>query len=772
MRLNRWAPHIALALVLVGASLRLYRLENKNIWWDEGFTVFMARLSPPAMLVASGHDTAPPLYYGLLHAWMALAGDSEFALRLPSALAGILTIAIVLRLVRSLAGTPAALSAGALVALSRVLVWYSQEVRQYSFATLLAVASLALAYALWRGKRWAWLGYVAVTLAGLLSQYPFVGVLITQNLAAAAALLWARVNRKGLAMRWISAQIAVAAGFIPWIIYYLPGVPHYFTPAGSINIAEVAKLYLDTVFVGDATNVDRFWPFLLVCLGLGLLGAFLVRPLLRRQASGLVIGLAGLIGGAGTQTILVWMANLPTRFKLSFTPSPRYFLVQVPFALALFGILFAAVARRWPRAGLAATGLVLVGFGVFTSRYYADRYRSDDYAGAALTLSDYRQPGDVVFVHNDQDWPAIAYHLGRYPLGTDWIGLNSGRQIRNDADADGLLAAAWNAHDGAWLFLTRDALINDPDRHIYQWLAAHALASRTYDYEPAVELVFFARTPARAESIDQLAHTLPAAASTGFSLAPGLTLDRAVWTESEYRTGDTLHLFLYWHKDRAPGTYNFGVRLSTAGALTAEEIPATLEASDHSPALFREQIDFPVRAFVSSGRYQLVLVAGPMWTTLGAVSIAANSPAPTVQMPEDQGSVPFEAGIQLLGYTSRFTGRKLDLDLFWTITQPVDQSYKLFAHLLGPATNPATGNASWAQWDAEPAPFPITTWQVHGRYTTGLELAPPANRPPGQYQVEVGWYDGLTGQRLMVLNEAGQAVESRALLAAFDWPSE
>ena len=49
--------------------------------------------------------------------------------------------------------------------LSRVLVWYSQEVRQYSFATLLAVASLALAYAVWRGKRWAWPAYVIVTLA-------------------------------------------------------------------------------------------------------------------------------------------------------------------------------------------------------------------------------------------------------------------------------------------------------------------------------------------------------------------------------------------------------------------------------------------------------------------------------------------------------------------------------------------------------------------------------------------------------------------------------
>src|SRR5207253_1150953 len=102
----------------------------------------------------------------------------------------------------------------------------------------------------------------------------------------------------------------------------------------------------------------------------------------------------------------------------------------------------------------------------------------------------------------------------------------------------------------------------------------------------------------------------------------------------------------------------------------------------------------------------------------------------------------------------------------------VDQPYKLFAHLLGPATNPATGNASWAQWDAEPAPFPVTTWPVRGRYTTGLVLRAPANRPAGQYQVEVGWYDGLTGQRLMVLDSAGQIVDSRARLAPFDWPNE
>ena len=236
MARSRWYPRIAVALILLGAGLRLYRLENKNIWWDEGFTVFMARLPLGNLLVASGHDTAPPVYYAVLHAWMALAGDSEFALRLPSALAGMLTIAILVRLARSLAGSRAALVVGALLALSRVLVWYSQEVRQYSFATLLAAASLALAVALWREKRWAWLGYVAVTLTGLLSQYPFMGVLITQNLAAAAALIWAGPRRTALAAKWAGAQAVIAAGCLPWILYYLPGVPHYFTPASSITL--------------------------------------------------------------------------------------------------------------------------------------------------------------------------------------------------------------------------------------------------------------------------------------------------------------------------------------------------------------------------------------------------------------------------------------------------------------------------------------------------------------------------------------------------------
>jgi len=42
--LQRWRVwHLALAVIVLGFGLRAYRLDNKNLWYDEGFSVFMAR---------------------------------------------------------------------------------------------------------------------------------------------------------------------------------------------------------------------------------------------------------------------------------------------------------------------------------------------------------------------------------------------------------------------------------------------------------------------------------------------------------------------------------------------------------------------------------------------------------------------------------------------------------------------------------------------------------------------------------------------------------
>jgi mannosyltransferase len=70
--------------LLAGAVLRF--LAPSALWLDEAQSVAIARLPLPDLLEALRQDGAPPLYYLLLHAWMAVLGDR--APRRPEAPAG------------------------------------------------------------------------------------------------------------------------------------------------------------------------------------------------------------------------------------------------------------------------------------------------------------------------------------------------------------------------------------------------------------------------------------------------------------------------------------------------------------------------------------------------------------------------------------------------------------------------------------------------------------------------------------------------------------
>src|SRR5262249_47188302 len=121
------------AIALVALALRLHDLDAQGLWSDEGGSVRYASL-PIAQLIAtiSAEDPHPPLYYLLLALWMPVAGVSDFAVRLPSALFGTLTVAPVYALGRRVGGRAAATIAALFAALNPLLVWYGQEARMYA----------------------------------------------------------------------------------------------------------------------------------------------------------------------------------------------------------------------------------------------------------------------------------------------------------------------------------------------------------------------------------------------------------------------------------------------------------------------------------------------------------------------------------------------------------------------------------------------------------------------------------------------------------------
>ena len=77
-------------ILFIGIILRMYGLSTESIWLDEGYSIVTAKLD--LLQVALVQDDVPPLYYLLLHWWIKLFGDSEFSVRFPSVVFGLLSI--------------------------------------------------------------------------------------------------------------------------------------------------------------------------------------------------------------------------------------------------------------------------------------------------------------------------------------------------------------------------------------------------------------------------------------------------------------------------------------------------------------------------------------------------------------------------------------------------------------------------------------------------------------------------------------------------------
>ncbi|HIC89470.1 MAG TPA: hypothetical protein EYP04_08720 [Anaerolineae bacterium] len=141
-----WRRHreaiILAAITALGAALRLYANGSKSLWLDEAFSIWVG--SQP-LTEAWGWlirvDQHPPLYYTLLHFWMAF-GQTESVVRSFSALCGVLTLPVVYLIGRWLGGTLLGIVAVLILVISPFHVAFGQETRMYALLTL--NASLAI----------------------------------------------------------------------------------------------------------------------------------------------------------------------------------------------------------------------------------------------------------------------------------------------------------------------------------------------------------------------------------------------------------------------------------------------------------------------------------------------------------------------------------------------------------------------------------------------------------------------------------------------------
>jgi mannosyltransferase len=196
-------------ILVLGAALRFATLDLQSYRYDEAVTVL--RVLHPSLFdtlsAVPRSESTPPLYYLLAWLWSRPFGTGEVGLRSLSALCGTASIAIVyLGAVSLPLPRRAGLVAAAVVAVSPVLIWFSQDARAYALAFLLtALSFLFFARARRSGAKRDLAWWAALSALALATHY-FTGFVV---LPEAALLIWGASERRRVAAAIAAVAVAV-----------------------------------------------------------------------------------------------------------------------------------------------------------------------------------------------------------------------------------------------------------------------------------------------------------------------------------------------------------------------------------------------------------------------------------------------------------------------------------------------------------------------------------------------------------------------------------
>ena len=776
---SRWLPIIVLLLAF---ALRAYKLGDQNVWWDEAFSVWVTRHDLGTLTTIAAGDTHPPLYYWLLNPWMAVSGPSELAIRFPSAMFGVIAVALVYRLGRHLTAnrTRSAQTAdlvGALAALllatSRFHVWWSQEIRMYGLATMWAVASsLALLMALRTRTTRGWAAYLLTTIAGMYSLYLFAFVLAAQNVFILWWWLW-RVRNKLPVTRhqvggWIGIMLVVVLAMLPWMAYTLPRLKSW-SAASQFSSLTYLQLYWTVLTLGITTFVEQYgaanFAFAAVIVAGVVARAQVARH--RSQDTGRksqgepgVLHLASCVLIVPAVGIFI-LLSLPQGLRFAYRPplEARYQLLSMP-ALAL--VLAASIAALWEWRKVAGVlaGVTILALTVWVlPGYYEGRHLRDDFQTMTRAIAAYAEPGDALLLVSGDRFPLFQFRYDILPDRAQFPDVTTLSVVKvTPQDVEHVLAPLAQNHKRVWLAEVEKNL-QDPDGLLAGWLDKNRNPVWREDYgynrlslygADQKPLIVTERMGDYLQQVD-----LGKAMLQGYDLPV-----------REVRPGDVAHLVTYL-KVSEPFT------LTTSLALMDDSDRRVLESRQEwvepQRGLIRVRFDAPVYTRTPPGEYHFELSSSAQSVWLDILLRIADTPKLETVTSVFQRDDQMGQSIRLAGFyapTQVKPGGQLPVKLHWRTPDKIKERYTVFVQLVGAQHNPRTNGPLWAGHDSEPLDggYPTTQWFVNTTIADPHTLTVPPDAPPGEYELWVGMYTQPDIKRLPVYDAQGNLVGDHVVL--------
>src|SRR5215203_5875780 len=356
---------VLLAIMLLGAVLRFYGLGFQSLWSDElASWDFSNRETISQVIGGVRSDDHPPLYSLILRFTQWIFGDSEWALRFPSAFAGWLCIPAIYLLGKRLYSESEGIKAALFLAVFWAPIYFSQEARVYSMLILLSILTSYFWWNIMLGLRYrrelpireATLYVICVVLCAYVHYFGLILVLLQG--AALAALAY------GTLQKAVLLYVPVAVAYLPWLPSMVHQSPYKHQNGTRImdTTLQVPPDYFQFLFGRSGLLSFAAWT---------LLAFLLVRgwdDLRRRRKRGLVppgLLLAAWAVGPFVVALVVTQSMLINENLL--VSLPAVYLLLARSVTRTFSGRAAAVFQGTVAVGLAAVGLAYL---IFSMDYY------------------------------------------------------------------------------------------------------------------------------------------------------------------------------------------------------------------------------------------------------------------------------------------------------------------------------------------------------------------------------------------------------------------
>jgi mannosyltransferase len=421
---------LAAVVVLAGCISRF--IAPPGLWLDEALSVNISKLPLTQVPGALVEDGSPPLYYFLLHYWMLVFGQGDFAVRALSGVTSVATLPLLWAAGRRAGGKQTAWAALLLGASSPWAIYYGTDTRMYSLMALEAVAWYLVARRALEFPSRGRLAAVALVTAALMYTHYWDLYLVATGGLWALWRAWSEHRSghcrapayPGAARKIMLAMGAGVLVWLPWAPVFVAQILHTGTPWANPPGPE--DLLLVFGYFSGAGHWGSLLTFLLfVLVGLAVFArpgpratTVLVEARVQPRSRFPLLLLGGALGFA----ILAGMAT-----GAAF--DSRYIAVVFPMFIVVAALGLTTFASRRVTAALLAVACTA---GLLSAHLENSQSRTQAVVVAA-DLNVHAHPGDMVVYCPDQLGPAVdrlltvpdvtevTFPLMRGPQRVDWI---------------------------------------------------------------------------------------------------------------------------------------------------------------------------------------------------------------------------------------------------------------------------------------------------------------------------------------------------------------